>query len=387
MRVLVIGAGLYGRYCADLFKKRGHHVTIVAEDDSLNTDQSLRNTASLVNQARIHNGYHYPRSLATAIESSKNYTRFKSDFSEAVIAFNQYYAIPKRGSLTSSKQFEEFCKRLNVLCKETRLDFISDQVDKTFETDESAIDTVKMMKIASEKYEYDRYEEYRVTALEPNLAKSDVKLEKSMKNRKSEEVVHNWNVKVEDKTGKIVYLQGSYDLILNCSYASINEIESLAKVDKTSVKHEVCEVAMFRDKLGVLKNSGVTFMDGPFVSFMPWSQSGLYSLTSVCHTPHFEADSLNRYLDVRQTISRKDLMISQLKKFVDSEIVDSLEFLDSKFVVKTIGKDAEIDDSRLVKVKFDKSRKFVSVLSGKLDAIYEVDKKLEELGVYSCIEN
>ena len=104
MRVLVIGAGLYGRYCADLFKRRGHHVSIVAEDDSLDFDQSDTNTASLVNQARIHNGYHYHRSLATAIESSKNYQRFQAEFKDAIIAFDQYYGIPKRGSLTSSKR-------------------------------------------------------------------------------------------------------------------------------------------------------------------------------------------------------------------------------------------------------------------------------------------
>lgn len=379
MRVLVIGAGLYGRYCADLFKKRGHHVSIVAEDDSLEFDQSDTNTASLVNQARIHNGYHYPRSLATAIESSKNYHRFKEDFKDAVIDFDQYYAIPKRGSLTSSKQFKEFCDRLNVKCEETKLSMTTDQVDKVFDTDEVAIDTKIMMQIAEDTLEYDFFYKGRVIDLEDN---SNIVM---LDNLTTTSKLCNWHVKIKDHRGSISYLPGSYDLIVNCTYASLNRVERLAKVKETSIRSELCEIAIFRDPKNHLQNSGITFMDGPFISFMPWSKDNLYSLTSVCHTPHEASKEFSLYLDVRRSYSRRSMMIALMKKFIKPEIVEDLEFEASKFVIKTISDNADVDDNRLVNVSFDEERKFVSILSGKLDAIYEVEKKLEKLGVFKCL--
>ena len=38
--------------------------------------------ASQVNQARVHNGYHYPRSLTTALSSVKYYERFTRDHAD-----------------------------------------------------------------------------------------------------------------------------------------------------------------------------------------------------------------------------------------------------------------------------------------------------------------
>lgn len=375
MRVLVIGAGLYGRYCADLMRRHGHYVAIIAEDDSIEFDQSDTNTASLVNQARIHNGYHYPRSLATALESSKNYARFKKEFEEAVIDFDQFYAIPKRGSLTSSKQFKSFCDRLNVKCDETKLPIITDAVDKIFETDEVAIDTRKMMTIASKKFKYDAFYQGRVIKLEPNYSSS------VFLNDRLQPTLYNWTVKAVESSGRVVYLPGSYDLIINCTYAGLNKVERLAEVTETAIRSELCEIAIFRDVDDVLDGCGITFMDGPFVSFMPWSKNNQYSLTSVCHTPHESFKEYNDLLDVRLTISRKELMIAQLKKFVKPEIVDRLKFEESKFVIKTISNNADLDDSRLVEVNYDKNKKFISILSGKLDAIYEIEDKLKSLEV------
>ena len=122
-------------------------------------------------------------------------------------------------------------------------------------------------------------------------------------------------------------------------------------------------------------------MDGQFVSFMPWSKDGLWSLTSVCYTPHESRQHLSMYLDVRLTESKKDLMIQQLKKYVKSEVVDKLEFVDSKFVVKTVSMSAENDDNRLIYVSVKEDDSFVSVLGGKLDAIYDLNDLFEKKGL------
>ena len=121
-------------------------------------------------------------------------------------------------------------------------------------------------------------------------------------------------------------------------------------------------------------------MDGQFVSFMPWSQSGFWSLTSVCYTPHFSDTKLNSSLDVRIVKQKSLEMKQQLKRYLDAKIVDSLMFEESKFVVKTVPLNAENDDNRLINIS-DKGNRFISILGGKLDAIYEITEMLKKLGV------
>lgn len=374
MRIAVIGAGLYGRYIADMYTKSGHSVTMFALEDCLDFDQSSRNCASLINQARVHNGYHYPRSLATAKQSSRNYSRFKEEFKDALIEFDQIYSIPKRGSSTSSRQFERFCNRADLYLSETTVDYVNyDTLDKTYNTDESAIDTRLMMSIAKEKYS-SNYEIVLGEILEIRKKKrydvEEIKIDRSVFDRSN----YDWYVRTS-------FTSGTFDKIINCAYAGINDVECLADVSLSKLKFEVCEVALFRDNSNALRRKGLTIMDGQFVSFMPWSQDGLWSLTSVCYTPHETRQTLSTYLDVRLTESKKDLMIQQLKKYIKPSIVDQLEFVDSKYVVKTVSMSAENDDNRLISLSVKENGSFVSVLGGKLDAIYDLNRLFEKKGL------
>ena len=74
-------------------------------------------------------------------------------------------------------------------------------------------------------------------------------------------------------------------------------------------------------------------------------------------------------------------MIQQLKKYVKSEFVDQLEFVDSKFVVKTVSMSAENDDNRLISVSSKENDSFISVLGGKLDAIYDLNDLFKKKGL------
>lgn len=373
MRIAVIGAGLYGRYIANMYAEYGHGVTVFALEDCLDFDQSSRNCASLINQARVHNGYHYPRSLATAKQSSRNYNRFKEDFKEALIDFDQVYAIPKRGSSTSSKQFEEFCSRADLYLSETKIDFVNyNSIDRTYDTDESAIDTRLMMKIASKKYS----SMYRIVIDEIiEISKKDhYQLEKIKFDKKVSKKRYSWYIRTSS-------VSGTFDKVINCTYSGINDIEQMANVSLSKLKFEICEVALFEDVNNVLNRTGLTIMDGQFVSFMPWSQDGIWSLTSVCYTPHESRNHLSGYEDVRLTEPKKDLMIQQLKRYIKPEIVDQLEFVDSKFVVKTVSMNAENDDNRLIHLSIKEDDSFVSVLGGKLDAVYDLDHLFEKKGL------
>ena len=53
---IIIGAGLYGLYAADVCAKKGERVLV------LEYDKAPFMRATYINQARVHMGYHYPRS-------------------------------------------------------------------------------------------------------------------------------------------------------------------------------------------------------------------------------------------------------------------------------------------------------------------------------------
>ena len=87
---IIIGAGIYGLYSAHLCAKKGEKILIIEHD----SEAVSRGT--YVNQARVHNGYHYPRSYSTAIKSSKYFNRFNEDF---------YFSINKNFNNLSSKKY------------------------------------------------------------------------------------------------------------------------------------------------------------------------------------------------------------------------------------------------------------------------------------------
>ena len=58
---IIIGGGLFGIYSALYLSKKNLKVCLIEKDNE------LLNRASKINQARLHQGYHYPRSISTAL--------------------------------------------------------------------------------------------------------------------------------------------------------------------------------------------------------------------------------------------------------------------------------------------------------------------------------
>ena len=70
---IILGAGLYGLYAAHKCGQKGQRVLVLERDPA----PFMR--ATYINQARVHQGYHYPRSYSTAIKSAKYFDRFCED--------------------------------------------------------------------------------------------------------------------------------------------------------------------------------------------------------------------------------------------------------------------------------------------------------------------
>src|SRR6476620_12490726 len=92
-----------------MLRERGGRVLLVERESR------LLGRASLRNQARVHNGYHYPRSILTSLRSRLNYARFLAEYGECVDrSFPHYYAVGRGMSKVTAAQFAEFCRRIGA---------------------------------------------------------------------------------------------------------------------------------------------------------------------------------------------------------------------------------------------------------------------------------
>lgn len=144
--VLIIGGGFYGAYISEHFAKLGKKVILCEKEDDL----MLR--ASFSNQARVHNGYHYQRSVLTALKSRVSFPRFSEEFKECIDkSFDKYYLIGNLLGKVTARQFQAFCKRIGAPCDpapQTINDLTNPKfVEAAFKTVEYAFDAVKLRKI------------------------------------------------------------------------------------------------------------------------------------------------------------------------------------------------------------------------------------------------
>ena len=108
---VVIGGGFYG--CAIalyLSKERGFNNILLVEKEG-----EILSRASYTNQARVHNGYHYPRSFTTAFRSRINMPKFIKQWDVAIKKdFLKVYAIARHNSKVTAKQFVRFCREIGA---------------------------------------------------------------------------------------------------------------------------------------------------------------------------------------------------------------------------------------------------------------------------------
>ncbi|MCL9662831.1 FAD-binding oxidoreductase [Paenibacillus hunanensis] len=365
---VIFGAGIYGLYAAHLLAKKNKNVAVIE------FDSAALQRASFINQARVHNGYHYPRSVSTAEKSAHYYERFVRDFGFAINdRFLKIYAISAQDSLTNAEQFLKFCEYVNIPASEvgSRKYFNNGMVEATFESLEYTYDA----NIIREWYklELDKFKNVHIF------------YEKQLKRTAINE--DQFELYFEDGA-KMTAAK-----VLNATYASINQIIAKFDMELFKTKYEICEVIMTHVSNNI-KNVGITVMDGPFFSLMPFGDSGYHSLTSVGHTPH--ETSLNEFPEFscqqyNPACSPAQLMncnhcfaqpnsawirMNQLaKKYLIPEI--QVTYQKSLFAVKALVSASELDDSRPTVIKtFSDSPMFTSVFSGKFNTIYDLEEVL-----------
>lgn len=372
---IIIGAGFYGLYSALYCGSRGQHVLV------LECDPSPFRRATYINQARVHQGYHYPRSLSTAIKSAGYFERFNRDYSFCINReFTQVYATSSSFSWCDGYQFKQFCKAAGIMCEELHPGrfFQPGMCDGAFLTREYTYDAMNLR-------------DYFVNQLEQQ---KNVMIQYGITIHAIRRLQDSYEVEVADNSGKRVEYRTSF--LLNATYAATNQILDMLGCDEFKIKYELCEIILC-DVNDELRGYGFTVMDGPFFSIMPFGNTGLHSLTSVTFTPHATSyDSLPtftcqedswgvcspvRLANCNDCPAKPDsafpYMAGLARKYLKEEF--QFTYRNSLFSMKPILMSSEIDDSRPTVVRvYSRKPTFVSVLSGKINTVFDLDEVLDD---------
>lgn len=361
---LIIGGGMYGCYVALQLKKRQPQTRIAI----IEREKELFLHASYNNQARIHNGYHYPRSILTGLRSRVNLPRFLSEFSEAIFTeFDQYYAIARRLSNVTPGQFEQFCSRIGAYLSRapqhvTDL-FNEDLIEAVYAVSEPVFDADKLRQVM--------WERIAETDIEVMLQSEAVRLR-----RQDETGLPELSVDIYERpSARQRSLVCGH--LYNCTYSRLNDL--LGRSDLTTIKlrHEATEMALV-ELPDALRNFSVTVMCGPFFSLMPFPARGLSTLSHVSYTPHFswtdEADDRDYagYQPGFPLQSHYDRMVRDASRYLPA--LAQASYVESLWEVKTILPQSDANDSRPILYKHDPAApNVVSILGGKIDNIFDLD--------------
>ena len=369
---LIIGGGIFGCYAALYLAKKGAKICLVERESR------LFRKASLVNQARLHSGYHYPRSIATAAMSDSHKARFTEEHRDFVLfAFEKYYAVDRFGSFTDARQFERFCNYLKIRCEPVAEHplFNYDRLEGLYRTEEYTFDPVLLADFYSKKVEAEPNIDLLKNTF-PNQAETEGD-ERRVSLFSSE---NNSEQSIKTPT------------VINATYSAINGINRLFGVPDLELMHEISEIAFVMAPS--LKNMGLTVMDGPFGSLMPYGKSGLLSLSSVAYThhkvsydnqPHFDCQSHapkglctpeNPHICFEcpaRPESAAPKMIGQMSRYFHPDV--QMQHWMSYFTIKTKLKSSYIDDARPTEISLLQEKpNFYCLFAGKINSIYEVEK-------------
>mgnify|MGYP003377294600 FL=1 len=444
---IIIGGGFFGAYIALQLKEKYNSILVLEQENDLLLH------ASLNNQARVHNGYHYPRSLSTAISSSRHFKTFCNEFKTAIKNdFAKYYAIANIGSKTSSTQFYRLFKQFDIFIESVpnhiKAMFNKKLVNDVFLTREYAFDAAILREILKERLESKNIEiatnTQAVCVREDRCGlyveiqgysaciaiSADSKAKESQADSGNAESMSldsntsnapaevSWSdfsgfgakgegslLKANDRALSEQSAKSAQEtmretqklhapLILNCTYAGINHLLQNSHLPPLPLKFEMTEMALVNVPVS-LQDISVTIMDGAFFSLMPYPSKDCYTLSHVRYTPHFAwrdfsleskikaynlQDSNNPLTQatspytILQTFTQNatsnfPLMKADARRYMP--ILESLEYLDSLYEIKTLQIQNEIDDGRPIIFAKDYGLKFLRLSMLKYRTIFK----------------
>lgn len=346
--VAVVGAGVFGVTAAVHLARDGWLV------DVFEAQRTIMNGATGNNVFRLHRGYHYPRSLDTALETKQSVESFVSEYGDAVIRSKQHlYAVSKFGSRVTAEQFLEHCRQAALEVKVVTSPLLrSDAVDLVIEALEWRMDPVDLRAIG-----------------ERHMAEAGVRVQLGVE--AGPEIVDD------------------YDYVVLCGNARSNDLMRQWGIAPPRRQFELCEVAIMQG--AELGDTDIVVMDGPFNSLSPYGRrEGLHILYDVEHSVHHRSTSetfappdeyrelLTNPVGAPTELTAFESMVKTAKQFVNG--LEDAQYHGSLWSVRTVLADVDATDARPTIVNWA-APKVMTLFSGKLvTAVTAAETVVKELG-------
>ncbi len=362
---IIIGGGFYGAVVASyLATERGVGRVILIE-----REPRLMQRASFSNQARVHNGYHYPRSFTTAYRSRVNLPRFMREWESAVHSdFLKVYAIARRNSKVTASQFVRFCRTIDAPLEPAPASlatlFNPHLIERAFIAQEYSFDSERIRQL-----------------LEAKLAGAGVHLGMGYEATAVQKENDAIRVCLRSTEGSVTTSMAAKQ-VFNCTYAGLNLISGPQGHSHASLKHEITEMALIQLP-PALEGLGISVMDGPFFSIMPFPARQSSTLSHVRYTPHtawIDTPARNPYVELESHArsSRFDYMLRDAARYLPS--VSKAVHQQSLFEIKTVLVKNEGDDGRPILFEsYPQLPGYSTILGGKIDNIYDVIGHLDTI--------
>lgn len=343
--IIIIGGGIFGITSAFVLSELGYKVTIIEEKNDILLG------ASLVNQNRIHYGYHYPRSVNTMKESLIGLDSFKSFYGDCInYNFEKYYAISNNNSHITTNEFVEVCELFNLKLIEQypSNEFLNrDLVESCFLTDEPVFDYLTLKKIIYSK----------------------------LSNDKNITIIRNCTVFKLD--GSSAILSNGYKLdykyLINSTYSNISNVLSDLGYTPLKSKYQLCVLPILETNKEI-GQVGVTIMDGPFCSLMPKgfekNKYVLYHVKDSVIQEHVGTIKPN-WLPMKGLVENT-IIKNSIKYF---PILNDMSLIDSWITTRLILPEHEFDDARPTFIE-QNDKNIFTIFSGKLTTCVEASKEL-----------
>jgi glycine/D-amino acid oxidase-like deaminating enzyme len=255
-RIAVVGCGIFGAEVAISAARAGFEVAVYE------SATRILSGASRNNQNRLHLGFHYPRDIETGRQSIRGFQRFVDTYPECIRGdFPNAYFISDKGSLTTPGAYLEFCDRLGMPY-----------------TPIAAADFPVEVRGASSgilcgEVVYDC--EVLQGLVAGRLEQSGARVVLGQGVRMVEEVPGGMRLHLQDGSTDVV------DAVVNCSYADINRITAQLGHPVLEREYEYTAVPIITLDIPPV---GVTVMDGPFMTLLPYGKTSQFLLYNVEHT-------------------------------------------------------------------------------------------------------
>lgn len=365
MKIAVVGAGIFGCVSALKLKEKFPNAKVVIFEKNV----SILNSASGINQFRLHRGYHYPRSNETVQQVLESVLEFEHEFKSSIcdVGFERYYAIAKEGSKVQTDNYLKFLEDNKLeyeISQESTLPLVYDNLDLVVKVKENGLDVGNLY-----------------LGLIERLRKSNIK------------ILFNTKFTKNDISG--------FDVVINATYSNINHI--LPENNQQDYQFELVEKPVVSVGKEFQQKSFV-IMDGDFCCIDPFGNDKYFhvmghvkeaihdtQIGKFYQIPSGYSDILN-FGTLKTTKSRFALILNESQRFFKFEgkpvvpqsskgsnkLIGNVYYQGSMFTVRTVLPNRYHDDARPSQIiKHD--NQLYSIFGGKIGTSVDIANQLKEM--------